>query len=393
MSLPRGASLASMSAWRTVLVVMVVSGVAQSFGRFTYAVLLPAIQEDLAISYTLAGTVGSANLLAYLGGSMAASYLSTKWAPTTIIKSGLTLSVLGLATASVASDLALLLTAMVVTGFAGATIWIPAPGVAGAAVAPHRRGLAVGLTGSGIGLGMVAASVLAAQFRQTQGDAGWRSVYLVETVIGAIALIAALLWLRSQRSESTSGVQLSSVRLVPGWPYLLGGYITYGIAYALFTIFIVASLEEDLGFSATEASQMFLVMGIAVVPGGIGFGALSDQLGRRPAMALAYFAMAAGALLVRQPALVIVGVIVFGISFSGIPAVIAASVSDAVTPRQFGAAFGAITVFFGISQIIAPQLGGWLFDTTGSFAWVYGVSAVAATLGGLFTLRLPKRLP
>lgn len=382
-----------MRAWRTVLIVMVVSGVAQSFGRFTYAVLLPAIQENLAISYTLAGTVGSANLLAYLGGSIAASYLSTKWAPSTIIKAGLTLSVLGLGAASLGTTLPVLLGAMIVTGFAGATIWIPAPGVAGAAVSPRRRGLAVGLTGSGIGLGVVAASLLAAYFRQAQGDAGWRSVYSVEAAVGVVALLAALLWLRSGKSESTAGVHLSSVRLVPGWQFLLGGYVMYGIAYALFTIFVVASLEEDLGFTPAQASQMFLVLGIAVIPGGIGFGALSDRIGRRAAMVLAYFSMASGALLVRMPDLVIVGVVVFGLSFSGIPAVIAASVSDAITPRQFGAAFGAITVFFGISQIIAPQLGGWLFDTTGSFAWVFGVSAAAATVGGLFTLRLPKVVP
>ncbi|MBW3666553.1 MAG: YbfB/YjiJ family MFS transporter, partial [Actinobacteria bacterium] len=44
--------------------------VAQAFGRFTYALVLPSVQEDFGISYTLAGTLGTLNLAAYLLSSL-----------------------------------------------------------------------------------------------------------------------------------------------------------------------------------------------------------------------------------------------------------------------------------------------------------------------------------
>lgn len=372
---------------------MAASAVAQSFGRFTYAVLLPAIQQDLDITYTLAGTVGSANLVAYLAGSIAASYASTRLDPITLIKIGTGLSTTGLGLAWFAPNLAWLLVAMIVTGFAGAIIWIPAPGIAGASVTPARRGLAVGLTQAGIGIGVVTAGVLATVIRSSQGDAGWRTLYGIEAIIGLMAFLGAVWWLRISTVQSKDPVHLASVKLVPGWPQLLGGYMNFGISYALFTIFLVASLEEDLGWSAAKASATFLLFGVAMIPGGIIYGALSDRIGRQPAMVAAYLGMASAAALTQTsvPGLVMVAVVIFGLSFTGVPAVIAATVSDSLDTRRFGAAFGAITVFFGISQIIAPQLGGWLFDTTGSFATAFWVSAATAVLGATFSWFLPHR--
>lgn len=381
-----------MNRWRTVGLMMAASAVAQSFGRFTYALLLPAIQRDLDISYTLAGSVGSANLFAYLGGSIATSYFSAKLAPDTIIKIGTSLSTIGLAMAFWAPSLSWLFVAMVAAGFAGAMIWIPAPGIAGAAVEPARRGLAVGLTGAGIGLGGVASSLLASSIRTAQGDAGWRVLYGIESAVGVIVVVGLLLMLRTDVRGGGAPVRLSTVKLVPGWKQLLGGYMSFGLSYALFLIFLVASLEEDFGWSAAAASRMFILLGVATVFGGVAYGWISDRFTRRTALVLGYAGMAFGAVVVRIPntALVALAVVVFGASFSGIPAVIAATVSDRVEGREFGAAFGAITVFFGISQIIAPQLGGWLFDQTGSFAIAFQASVIAAVVGAVFSWYMPR---
>ena len=46
------------------IVALAAAMVAMAFGRFTYPVLLPAIEADLLGSYTLAGFLGTANLTA-----------------------------------------------------------------------------------------------------------------------------------------------------------------------------------------------------------------------------------------------------------------------------------------------------------------------------------------
>ena len=49
----------------TVTVVVLACFVAQSFARFTFGLLLPAMKKDLGISYGLAGWLGTINLAAY----------------------------------------------------------------------------------------------------------------------------------------------------------------------------------------------------------------------------------------------------------------------------------------------------------------------------------------
>ncbi len=54
-----------------VALVAVGAAVAQAFGRFTYGVLLPAVRDDLGISNTVAGSIGTVNVGAYLLGTLA----------------------------------------------------------------------------------------------------------------------------------------------------------------------------------------------------------------------------------------------------------------------------------------------------------------------------------
>ena len=58
-----------------MLLMAVSAAVGQSFGRFSYGVLLPAVRDDMNISNTLAGFIGGANVGAYLVGTLLVSGL------------------------------------------------------------------------------------------------------------------------------------------------------------------------------------------------------------------------------------------------------------------------------------------------------------------------------
>ena len=49
---------------------MLAAAVAQGFGRFGYALLLPAVNADLVHSCAMAGLLDTLNLTAYLAGTM-----------------------------------------------------------------------------------------------------------------------------------------------------------------------------------------------------------------------------------------------------------------------------------------------------------------------------------
>ena len=367
-----------------VLLVALASAVAQSFGRFSYALLLPAVNRDLLDSYAVAGLVATANVTAYLLGAVAVSAVSRRARPATLIQAGLACSTAGLALLTRAQGAGGLAVGLTLTGVGGAFIWVPAPGLAGSVVRPSRRGAAIGVAGSGIGGGIVVASALTWTLQSLGGDASWRTVYRVETAIAAVVLVACLLLLRpAPHRDDAAPVRAGALRRVPGWIGLTGGYAAYGLAYSVYTSYLVTALEDDAGFSAGHASAVYTLVGVGLVAGGIVLGPLSDRWGRGPTLVGGYLAMAAAILLVPlgvEP-LASASALLFGLMMSGLPAVIAAHLSDFLTPREFAGAFGRCTLAFGLAQLCGPPLGGLLAETAGGFLVPFLLAGLVAAAG------------
>ncbi len=372
-----------------VVLVALAAGVAQAFGRFSYALLLPAINRDLLDSYALAGLVGTANVAAYLLGTLAVSVLSRRADPAALIRAGLLGSCAGLLVLWQADSAATLAVGLTLTGVGGAFIWVPAPGLAGSVVRPSRRGAAIGISGSGIGGGIVFASALAAVLQSRGGDSSWRTVYLVEAVVAVVVLLLCLRYLRpAVHPGEQAAVRTGALRRVPGWAGVVGGYAAYGLAYSVYTSYLVTALEDDAGFSAGHAAVVYTLVGVALICGGVLLGPASDRWGRGRCLVAGYAAMAAAILLVPlgvEP-LASISAVVFGLTMSGLPAVIAAHLADSLTPREFAGAFGRCTLAFGVAQLCGPPLGGVLAEATGSFTASFVLAAAVAGLGAVLSV-------
>jgi predicted MFS family arabinose efflux permease len=368
--------------------------VAQAFGRFSYALLLPAIDRDLLQSYAVAGLVGTANVGAYLLGTLAVSALAKRAQPADLIRWGLVGSSAGLLLLWRAESALMLAVGLSLTGLAGAFIWVPAPGLAGSVVRASRRGAAIGLAGSGIGAGIVFASLLASVLHRSGGDASWRTVFLVEAVVALVTLVLCVLLLRPpHRPQDDEPVRAGALRRVPGWAGVVGGYAAYGLAVSIFTTYLVTSLEDDAGFSPGHAAADYVVVGVALVFGGVLVGPLSDRWGRGRTLVLGYALMAvsiAMALVGAEPFAALSGLL-FGLMMSGLPAVIAAHLADTLTPREFAGAFGRCTLAFGLAQLCGPPLGGWLAESTGSFTVPFVLAAVVAAGGAVLSVGVVRR--
>src|SRR3954468_22852874 len=65
-------------------ILVLAAAVAQGFGRFGYALLLPAVNADLVHSYAVAGLLGTLNLTAYLGGTLLVSLTAGRLAAASV---------------------------------------------------------------------------------------------------------------------------------------------------------------------------------------------------------------------------------------------------------------------------------------------------------------------
>lgn len=369
--------------------------VAQAFGRFTWGVVLPDARDDvLGGSNTLAGFFGTVNVTAYLLGTLLMSWAASRATLVGLMRIGLTVSTFGLALASFAPNAAVLGVALFAMGLGGAVIWIPSPAIAARTLPPQRAGLAVGLVGSGIGLGIVFAGQLSSFLDRRSGAPDlWQTVYRVELGIAVVVLIGAFTILRSMgdRPSARGGFGgFAALRTVRGWVPLTVAYASFGFAYILVLAFLVARLEDDAGFSPAAATAMFSLVGVGSVIGGTTMGLLSDRIGRRVTLSAAYTTFAACGLLVltgRQP-WVAIAAVGAGLMFSGMPALIIAHVVDHTDTDSYGPSFSAATLAFGVTQMISPQIGGAIADATGSFTWVFALSAAVSLVGAAAASRL-----
>jgi MFS family permease len=382
--------------WIVITLVAASAGVAQAFGRFTWGVVLPGARDDLLDgSNTLAGFFGTLNVSAYLLGTLLMSWAASRLTLVGLMRVGLTISTTALGVASFAPNAPVLGLALFGMGLGGAIIWIPAPAISARTLPADRAGLAVGLVGSGIGIGLVfAGQMFALLDRRSDADDLWQTLYRVEFTIALVVWIGAFTILRPQGDRPSVGGGFGGVaalRTVRGWVPLIVAYASFGFAYILVLAFLVARLEDDAGFSSGRATAMFSLVGVGSVAGGLLLGPLSDRLGRRLTLTATFVAFSGCTLLVltgEQP-WVAIAAAGAGLMFSAIPALITAHVVSHTDAGNYGPAFSAATLAFGVTQMVSPQLGGAIADASGSFTSVFVVSACLSLVGAAAASRLP----
>ena len=368
--------------WPILVVAAASVGVSQSFGRFTFSVLFGDVRDGLRLSNTVAGSLGSANLAAYLTGTFVVSLVVGKVGLARVARIGVCGVTVGLGLLAWSPSFVVVLAGLVLTGLFAAGVWVTVPGLVTAVVPAERRGTAIGIVSGGIGVGIVLASTLNTL---VGGQAEWRNVYRVEAALAALLVLIGLRWLPGRVDGPAGAKGFAALAPVPGWQRLLVSYGLYGFGMALMITFMVTTLKEDAGYSPGAAALAFSLFGAGTVAGGPLFGPLADRVGRNEALATAFAVMAITALVIQSGARpwATIAAGCFGAAFTGVPTVVAARVSDAVRAESFGAAYGVATLAFGAGLMAAPQVGGLIGDLTGSFRSVYVLSAAVAVVAGV----------
>ena len=99
-------------------------GAAVSLGitRFAYGLLLPPMRTDLGWSYTLAGSMNTANAAGYLLGALAMSWLLQRMAPTRLFLTGAVLATVFMAASGFFTDARALMLQRLLAGLASGLV-------------------------------------------------------------------------------------------------------------------------------------------------------------------------------------------------------------------------------------------------------------------------------
>ncbi|MGI8748259.1 MAG: MFS transporter, partial [Deinococcus sp.] len=226
-----------------------------------------------------------------------------------------------------------------------------------------------------------------------EGGGSWRLVWLIFAGVGALALVLTLWLLRDPPGSPLPEAGREAERgAVPVYrrPRVLGVGLAYGLggfAFSVQSLFML-SFMLSTGVPAAVAGSLVSLNGLLSVVSGLGWGWLSDRLGRGPAMTLAaLLALLATLAPVLHPALpgFTLHWLVLGATMTGLFTLFQASGSEGVAPADAPLALSAVTLFFALGQLVGPALAGRLIDHAGAssgggFRLVFALTSLALLL-------------
>jgi MFS family permease len=411
--------------WVIVATAFVTMGIGVN-ARTAFSLLFPSILDEFGWSRGVTAATFAVGLLAATLYTPFIGLLMDRWGPRVVFPLGILVMCAGLALAPavrVPWHLYLSLGVLVASGsmaisYIGHSLVLPNWFV-------RRRGLAIGVAFSGVGLGSITILPVVQGIIER---AGWRAACWALAALLLAVLFPLNLLVPRQRPEELglrpdgesaspgggAGRRPADDVVDPAWAavdWTLGRAIRttrfwwLALAYfgGLFAWYAVQVHQTkyltELGFSPQFAAYALGLVGLTGIVGQIGLGHLSDRVGREWAWTLGGLGyVVCYATLLQLPAypvrpLVYLMVAAQGMLGYGLASVFGPIPVELFQGRHFGTIFGTLNLAAGAGAGLGPWLAGVLHDRTGSYApafWLAMACSVASV--GAIWLAAPRKV-
>jgi predicted MFS family arabinose efflux permease len=333
------------------------------------------LQDGFGLSGAQIGLLTSVFMLAFGIGSIPAGLAVARWGGRTLMV-GVVLFVVGGVVFATSSSYAGFLAGRMLQGLAGATIIPVTNHLFTHHLAPGRRARALGIFGSGHGVGVIAALLI---MPSVQSAGGYRSVFLLTAgfgiLLGLMAMFQAPVQARTHTysREASLATTLRDVGAVAvNRRLILLAVINIGVMGVVVGIlaWTPAFLQDQRGAGTAVAAYLTAAVGVAQLLGNIAGAAAMARWGK-PFVLLTGMAVmvvfTALAPVVPGAALAIAFVIVSGFMTMVLFPAILGSVPDIVPQaKQVGSASGFLNLTNLLGTLLAPWVFGILLDRYGA---------------------------
>jgi MFS family permease len=362
--------------------------VSNSFARFAYALVLPSMRADLALDWSSAGWLNTANAIGYLGGALLARMLVRRTGNRVLFAAGMLITAIGLTATGLVRDVSVLTLARALSGVGGAMVFICGGALSGNVFPgqPARATTTIAIFFAGGGIGLMLCGVAVPLLLAAWGDAAWP---LAWQAMGAASFVmaAASVWAAWRIEEPGAAPGSAEWRLAPFLPQFLA-YIGFGLGYIGYMTFVIAWMRVN-GASTGMVIAVWTVLGAATLAApAVWAGPCERWRGGRP-LAAVMAVLSVGAMLPMaslHPAALLASAALFGVAMFSAPSAVGSLIKHLLPKPAWGSAMATFTVAFAASQIVGPVATGWVADRFGSLRPGLTASAAVLVLGALLAL-------
>lgn len=366
---------------------------------FSLAVFLQPMSEATGWSRTGISTAMTLDFLTMGIAAFGWGALSDRFGPRPVVLAGAVLSGLGLALASQATSLLeFQLVYGVVVGVAAGAILAPTMATVTGWFDKHRS-IAVSLVSAGMGMGPMTVSPFASWLLQSHD---WRSAQLIVAIVASVLLIPAALFMR-RAPDTAPGMAAMPGGADPGMtvgqalrsPQFIILGLTYFFCCATHSgpIFHTVSYAIACGIAPLVAVSIYSIEGLAGLGGRVLFGLAGDRFGAKQTVIFALVVQALGAgayYFTRQVGEFYAVAVVFGLAYGGVMPLYAVIAREYFPMRIMGSVIGASSLVASLGMSLGPAVGGWIFDTFGTYGWLYLGSLIMGLAAAGIALAFPS---
>ena len=385
-------------------IVVAICFVALSFtfgARSSVSMVLPIWTQELGWSATQVSTGASLVLVMMALGSPVAGNLMDRFGARIVMACGLLALALGVGATSYVSNATYYYILFGVVGGVGwASVSIPMTTAAISGYFVKFRGLAIGIGVSGASGGQLPILNLLGIMIAALG---WRQSYQILAVVMAAMAVLVLLRFRPPIDDPEDRTEMPAApdkdALIDRLRFLfanrtfvlllgafsLCGFTTAGVIDVYFIPYAISC-----GFTLVEGSAAYGVHGLGNLAGVVLFSWMADHVNRPRLLASMFFLRAAAFVLLMfisvDISVMFLFAAIFGIlNFATFP-VIANIVATHIGVRIIGLTLGLLFGGHSLGAAIGVVIGGWMFDISARYDFVWLLSVALAAMAGVFAI-------
>lgn len=391
-----------------VVVVFLVIGITLYGIHFSFGVFFKSIEAEFNLTRTATSAIVSANMLLAGLCSLLAGWALDRYGPRRVVLLMAVFTGLSLVLTSLTNSLwQLFITYSLLLAMGTGPLYVVPMSIVSRWF-DKKRGLALGLSSMGIGLGTMIMTPFATYLITNYN---WHTAYLVIGLIAWIIVAPLSRFLKKGPAEigtlpngagrtdsavpaegaATAAVKSSLLSIIRSRNFWLITFIHFFFAACVFFVFshLVPHIT-DIGFTPIEAALVISLLGAASIPGRLFMGIASDRIGRKVTPIICtLFMVAAIAWLIwaRDLWSLYLFAVVYGFFYSGFGSSTAALISDSFDLGNIGVVFGLLEMGIGIGAATGAAVGGYIFDISNSYEAAFLIIALALLVDALlFTM-------
>lgn len=346
--------------------------------RFAYTPFLPIMLEQTSLSSLMGGWLASFNYIGYLCGLLvisAMSHLQTKY---WFYRINLILALVSTLLMAITTNVVMWSVLRFIAGVSSTAGIILAAGFVMSWLKQNGFKASLGIHFSGLGLGIAIPGLV---IFWISPYLNWSQQWWVIGLFGLLFFWPA--WFLMPQPVTQITITTSSGSVNKTWMRLMiAAYACAGVGYVISATFIVAIIEAMPGMTG-KGSLLWVMLGVAAIPSCFFWDAIASRIGESQAIFIAYLIMLISIVITifsQSLLLNAFGALLFGGTFAGVVSLMLVYVGHKF-PANPAKAMAKLTISYGVAQLIAPAIAGYLSTLTGSYHSSLWMAAIVMVMG------------